>query len=225
MKHLCASNYLAIFTFFSFSISFAQTSSLKEFTVEEVKQEVKISWETTLEADINGFQVQRSGDGLEWEPIAFIPKNGNEVEGSAYYFIDDMPLEGGNLYRVKQLGLAEDIAFSDPVTFDYLGTRRDEMLVFSSPVNEGLATIYYNTVKEGMVTLDLVDADGNLIERKDEALNRGDNLVKFDLSKISNGSYFVVAKKNEKKIARQALEINSSAIQLLSSVEYDEEEY
>ncbi len=65
--------------------------------------DVSLRWATVEETNNQGFQVQRSADGVNYEPIGFVAGAGNSTQLLYYSFTDADPLEGINYYRLRQM--------------------------------------------------------------------------------------------------------------------------
>lgn len=64
---------------------------------------VVLNWETAVEINNEGFVVERSGNGLQWQEIGFVPGSGTSEIPIAYQYVDQHPLSGTNYYRLKQI--------------------------------------------------------------------------------------------------------------------------
>lgn len=64
---------------------------------------VILTWKTAQEIDNEGFFVQRSNNGLNWDNLEFITGKENSKQGADYQFLDKNPVGGINYYRLKQI--------------------------------------------------------------------------------------------------------------------------
>lgn len=80
--------------------------SLSDFTTSIKNGRNTLIWKTHSESNNDKFEVQRSGDGQNFETIATVyskAENGNSNAVLDYQYIDENPLSGINYYRLKQL--------------------------------------------------------------------------------------------------------------------------
>jgi hypothetical protein len=66
---------------------------------------ITLSWATTAESASSHFDIQRSGDQLEFMTIGKVTANGNSTEKRYYNFLDQSPLKGNNYYRLRQVDI------------------------------------------------------------------------------------------------------------------------
>jgi hypothetical protein len=110
-----------------------------------------LEWQTATEENNDGFEIQRSIDGKNWEKIGFEAGAGTTFEVQNYDFLDARPLTGTNYYRLKQIDFDGKFDYSQVVTIFYgQELANDNFKVFPNPVKdqltimdgEGIATIY-----------------------------------------------------------------------------------
>lgn len=63
----------------------------------------RLAWETASETDNKGFEIQRSHNAHQFEPIGFIPGNGDSKKLRTYSYTDYSPAAPITYYRLKQL--------------------------------------------------------------------------------------------------------------------------
>ena len=77
---------------------------------------VQLSWTATDETGAAYFQVMRSPDGTNWQPIGQVDIPGSTANGTAgpdiYHFTDSLPLSGLNYYRLRIVGLDGNSSWS-----------------------------------------------------------------------------------------------------------------
>ncbi len=147
-------------------------------------QDVDLSWSTMMESNIEYFEIQRSGDGMNFEDIDSVVSQMNittNVYQLQYNYTDTHPLMGTSYYRIKVVGKNGYINQSPVVqiiNIPSVGTR-----------------IYPTLIQNNMV---FVESDKNL---------RGAKLEFFDLSgkKISETDW-------ENLNARQNVQVSKSGI-------------
>ncbi len=147
-------------------------------------QNVDLSWSTMMESNVDYFEIQRSGDGMNFEDIDSVQsqmKISTNVYQLQYNYVDAHPLLGTSYYRVQVVGKNGYINQSPVVQINNIqddGTR-----------------IYPTLIQNNMV---FVESDKNLREAK---------LEFFDLSgkKISE-TYW------ESLNVRQNVQVSKSGI-------------
>lgn len=87
-----------------------------DFSAQGGEDHIRLEWTTATELMNDRFEVERSGDMLEFEKIGEVPSKagngGNSKKVLAYEFTDERPLPGYNYYRLRQVDLNSDYDLS-----------------------------------------------------------------------------------------------------------------
>jgi len=86
---------------------------MESFYVQIEDREIKLNWNTTLEINNKGFEIQHSRDSKTWDNIGFVEGQGTSLEYHDYYFIHNTPHFGYNYYRLKQVDYNGQTSYSD----------------------------------------------------------------------------------------------------------------
>jgi hypothetical protein len=76
---------------------------LKDFQARPMDGQSLLTWQTASELNNAGFEVERSGDGKQWEALGFVNGHGTTAEPNDYRYLDAQPLPGINYYRLRQI--------------------------------------------------------------------------------------------------------------------------
>ncbi len=71
--------------------------SLEASTLNDI---VFLDWVVSSNSYKNGFEIQRSTDGLNWKSLGYVPSALSDVADIQYTFEDDQPAYGSNYYRL-----------------------------------------------------------------------------------------------------------------------------
>ncbi|MDQ6844731.1 MAG: T9SS type A sorting domain-containing protein [Bacteroidota bacterium] len=100
---------------------------------------VELDWSTYSETNNRGFEVQRSDDGINFDPIGFIKSQAVSGSGARYTFTDPFPFNGKNYYRLLEVDFNNQAQLS---TIEMIQLQKNiPVKVYPNPVNEVL-TIY-----------------------------------------------------------------------------------
>ena len=122
---------------------------LATFEGEQVEESVELSWQTVIEQNNEGFEVQRRGNDGEWTTLDFVEGHGTMMEPIRYTYTDAEPLPGINYYRLRQVDNDGASDYSETIAVAYVSEAIDDTLL-----------VYPNPVTDGTLYLDLPDADG-----------------------------------------------------------------
>jgi hypothetical protein len=94
---------------------------LASFTANVVDNKVHLNWMTSSELNNLGFEIQRKilGVDSDWEKIGFVNGAGTTTERLSYSFIDNKPVKGIILYRLKQIDIDGSFKILPTVSVDY----------------------------------------------------------------------------------------------------------
>ncbi len=88
---------------------------LISFTANASEGLVELSWITATETNNQGFEVQRSAGGGEFEAIAFVEGHGTTTETQTYSYSDRNVNVGSYSYRLKQIDFDGTFEYSDEI--------------------------------------------------------------------------------------------------------------
>lgn len=107
---------------------------LVSFDALPVHGQVRLNWTTATEHDNDYFVVERSADGLLFEPVARVPGTGNSAHALYYTALDPWPLKGLSYYRLRQVDYDGAATWSQIVSV--MSDRFDQSLSVVPAVSE-----------------------------------------------------------------------------------------
>lgn len=134
--------------------------ALTTFDAVAKEQQSLLTWETAQEKEVLGFDIERSADAENWEKIGFKASQGDSQTRQTYRFIDALPLEGKNYYRLAFVTADEKTAYSDIEVLNFETTTF--AAVYPNPFSNNL-TIEFDELIEGQVNIVLTDILGRVV--------------------------------------------------------------
>jgi hypothetical protein len=110
--------------------------NLISFTGEASSEGNVLLWSTAEEVNNEGFEVERSLNGVAFEKMGFVAGKGTISARVDYQFVDKQPLTNA-YYRLKQLDFAHGYAFSK--TINVKNESGIRVIVYPNPVRGQLA--------------------------------------------------------------------------------------
>jgi len=164
---------------------------MKSFKALKENNSVKVSWEVGTEANLMGYEIQRSQDGIKFETIGFVDAAGK----SNYSFMDSNPLSGTNLYRVVSIDNDRRLKYSSIVS---INGRKDLYLSrFPNPTTTTLM-VQHQEVSAPAV-LRVTSIDGRAVKLVRLALNSVQ--TNMDVSKLRSGNYILEFVSGDKRVS------------------------
>ena len=79
------------------------TCYIWHFTAQKQSNTSLLKWTTEQESNTDKFIVERSGDGRTYTSIGEVKAAGNSTIENAYQLTDQHPINGNNIYRIKEM--------------------------------------------------------------------------------------------------------------------------
>jgi len=162
--------------------------SLTNFVGTLYNGTVRLNWATSREVNSSHFVIERSADGLNYTAVGTV-KSGS-ASGGKYAFTDLAPLDKMNYYRLKQVDIDGNFAYSRVLVI-----RNDGAIValkmMPNPVSSYI-NISFKADKDELVKVSLYDQTGRITKRYTVQASRGMNSVNLtDLGNLAAGNYIL----------------------------------
>ena len=99
-----------------------------------------LTWQTATEKNNEGFEIQRSANGKDWNSIGFRAGVGTTQETQSYQYTDEQAKDGLNYYRLKQVDFDGRFSHSNIVNVNY-ESAQSKLKIFPNPVKNELNII------------------------------------------------------------------------------------
>lgn len=166
---------------------------LLSFTAEVKKAKVQLSWSTASELNNDFFTIERSQNGLDFEPILFISGKGTSEETNIYTAFDDSPISGRNYYRLKQTDFNGAFEYSEVVSVmnATVFEKSSELRVYPNAIYRGNdLNIQHAQIGNEIVVLTLISLNSSEIL---EITEKGDDgLVKLQIPTALKSGFYVL---------------------------------
>lgn len=146
----------------------------------------RLYWTTANEQNNEGFFVEKSKNGLQFESIGFV-KSEEELEAD-YIFDDVNPWNGSNYYKLKQVDYDGNSKYSHII---HLIRHADfDFKVVENPFRHTLyIVIESNTEIDANISIFAIN--GQIVFEKDHAVKSGSSELQFDMDNINSGNYII----------------------------------
>ncbi len=155
---------------------------LVDFSAKMTGNSVELTWITAAEINNEGFEVQKSQDGIDWQAIAFVEGAGNTIQSQTYTFLDREIWSGTSLYRLKQIDFDGQFEYSNVVSVNSeTGTSQFSVQLYPNP------TTHFITIETSLgyqpVFLSIYNSNGQLIANQ-QVIDQS-----VDVSLLPQGTY------------------------------------
>lgn len=168
--------------------------ALSLFAGEKKKESNWLKWVTQTEQLNKGFELERSGDGINFRKVAFIPSkasDGNSTAVLEYSFEDRRPLVSNNYYRLKQVDLDGKSTYSGVVILKRGDISRLQLgAVFPNPATSSVNVVVAAPARD-RIHLAIIDMSGKTVWQQNTAVEAGNNELPVNVSKLTAGTYLI----------------------------------
>lgn len=162
---------------------------LISFTAEKWNMEdVLLKWSTASEINNSHFEVERSADVRNWTKLGEVVGNGTTTQIHNYKFIDALPLNGENYYRLKQVDFDGAFEYTEIRIVSFLIGNK-EVLVYPNPTHD-VVNVTMNGLGIENVKISLTDMTGRiLIDKTFQAADGKQLFEAISLKDLETGYY------------------------------------
>ncbi len=152
-----------------------------------------LNWTTATERNTREFIVERSADGISFDPIGEKTAAGYSAYPLNYALDDLYPLDGENYYRLKIMDKDNTFEYSQTILIRTTGviTYQNTILnIFPNPTHHAVF-IDYLAAASGGVSIKVFNALGQTMYSKKAAVEKGKQLLWIDVSGYSDGIFVI----------------------------------
>lgn len=191
--HYVEYNNIQSFSTFGFASNAGATTALplELLSFNAIKLDngqVRATWETATEKNLNHFGVQRSNDGKIWTSIGDVQAS-NKPTGDSYAYTDKAPLSGKSYYRLQVNGYkGDDVSYSAIRVINNSAAATGSYYVYPNPAGNRV-TLSWNNEQMQPTSIRLYNVQGQL---QTVASSRQEAQVTFNISNLPAGIYYLV---------------------------------
>jgi hypothetical protein len=171
-------------------------------------QGVRLDWATASEIRNNGFEIQRSTDGIHFSSISTQPSRAQNGQGQDYTAWDATPQPGSNWYRLKQLDIDGRSSYSE-VRVVVAGAGEFAVSeVYPNPVSLSQSlrvNLYAGT--DGQLRLTIRDVAGRGLYEQKISVVSGLNELSLPTDRLSSGTYMLEVQGNSGRRAIRRFQV------------------
>ena len=147
------------------------------------KNNVVIKWSTASEINNGYYSIERSKDGINWQPVGIIESVGNSSVRMNYSFTDKEPY-AISFYRLKQTDLDGKFKYFKSIVVKNCRKDLTEIAIYPNPSN-GAFSLSFNGEKDKVYSLAIYNASG------EKVYHSGSHQSAINISDKPDGIYFL----------------------------------
>ena len=182
------------------------------FNVVKRDNVVNLSWATGSEINNDYFTIERSIDGIKFEPILRKKGAGNSTITLKYTDVDENPMEGVSYYRLKQTDYDNHFTYSEVKSIKFSPSQNNEgaqtlklISISPNPFNESFICSF-KTNTNSRVEFQLLNSSGQIVAK--DIINSSDGINQYQYNNDKNlqpGIYLAVLLCNNERIVTKLL--------------------
>jgi alpha-tubulin suppressor-like RCC1 family protein len=154
-----------------------------------------LTWQTATETNNQGFEIERSLNGIDFEKLGFLKGVGNSNQIQSYRFIDANPFNV-TYYRLKQIDFDGKFDYSNTISIK-IGKEKS-IQFYPNPTN-GIITIESDAILNADILI--YNTIGKLVKTTKAQNNT------INISDLPKGVYMVSMTNNENRIVKQIVKM------------------
>ena len=147
-----------------------------------------LEWATATETNNDYFTIEKSGDAINFEPMAKINGAGNSTSNLSYNTYDNNPTNGITYYRLKQTDYNGATTYSATTSVENIWSDVSVNNIRPNPTSNDVNFDFYSSVS-GKVIIQVYDYMGSLIDTESTNVPEGNTVLKAKMEKVVNGIY------------------------------------
>lgn len=161
------------------------------FDVKRDRQDALLEWVVTAEYNNDFFEIERSLDGIRFEPLGRVKGKGTNNAKSTYHFVDpqvDQYARPVIYYKLRQVDTDGTFSYSNTVELILTDPLAISLSVFPNPTDQ-FAFVDYCVENKGVSRLELLDLTGKRVRVLPLKETKG--RVFLDVRNLPEGVYVV----------------------------------
>lgn len=153
---------------------------MTSFKARLLDNSVQLDWQTATEINNEGFYLERSNNGINWQILSFIEGHGTSFNFNNYSYNDINPFWGINYYRLFQKDFGGKSEYSKVIQIEISGKNKVE--IFPNPTT---GTIKLRGLSDTIEKFILTNVEGKVVKEFSDGINQ------IDISEFQEGLYYL----------------------------------
>jgi len=156
---------------------------------ESKADNIQVNWKVGSENNVSHYTLERSVDGLNFNPIATLAAAGFSTTALDYKFNDfEVERQTDYYYRYRSVDF-DGFEENSPIVHGRLADLNEFSInLFPNPAMDDV-TIYLESDQNRLLTISLIDNLGKLIANQETLIQKGSNAIPVNVELLSDGVY------------------------------------
>ena len=188
---------------FIFALGFANLASakcvyLKPMNIKKMGMGFMLSWETTEEADIQSFEIQRSSNGIDFKKAGDVEGAGYSTKVNTYRFLDLVKAGKKTCYRLLHHSADGSFTISETFFLEQNDNSNFTVASVNSAITNNELSLTIAAKKSLTVDFEVINRSGRVVKKGSQKLSAGKSAIHINCKAFSTGAYNVVLRSGSK---------------------------
>jgi hypothetical protein len=180
--------------------------TLVSFTAQPQGEIVRLNWSTSTEINNDYFEVERSGDGTQFNSIGMVAGHNTSYVINDYISYDENPLDGINYYRLKQVDNNGTYTYSKIVAIKMADRLVTNVKVFPNPLTNGQDIhITASLDANSLISVKLFNATAEQVYDNSLTENKGQMNLVLPADNLKPGLYTLILVHNDQQFIQKII--------------------
>lgn len=177
---------------FEDSSHYAMTIVFVDFDIVIKSQGNQLNWTTILESNLAKYEIQRSSNNQPFVTIGKMDAKGSGSQSVSYSFMDDRPLAGKNIYRLKMIDTRNGFQYSanKMINVEKMANNMRSMSAYPNPVKSG-SSLNINLNDPGQYLVTIFSLSGKVIYSRTLSTAHVSSVSIQIPAHLTTGTYFL----------------------------------
>lgn len=135
--------------------------NITRFAATQQGKNIALEWKVSNQQNMLQYEVERSTNGINFTRTAIQPATGTG-SSQAYNWVDEHAVTGTNFYRIRCVGIANDISYSVIISVK-TGSTFSGISIYPNPVTGNTIALQFTNMPKGIYTLRLLNLMGQVM--------------------------------------------------------------
>ena len=178
------------------------------FTAIAKNAGAQLNWSTANETSIKSFVVERSFDGISFEPIKTVQPKGSASSVTNAYEAVDASVTRNVSYRIRSTDLDGKVSYSDIKTVGANSSNVSAEIVSYPNPAANVVNLKFNNKEAGLQTYNIYTQDGRKVQSASQSLDKGVTTLTIQLTEnVPHNAFLVVVLENKMTSVKETARI------------------
>ncbi|MEP7238527.1 MAG: hypothetical protein ABI685_11700 [Ferruginibacter sp.] len=150
---------------------------------------ISVEWKVSNQVNIDHYEIEKSTDGTNFSKVGMQTATGINGSDAAYTWLDVNAVTGNNFYRIRSVGIGNEIKYSVIVKVT-ITKGVPAIIVYPNPVINRSVTFKFTDMPKGIYQLRLINSIGQVMMISRINHSGGNTIQMMGIDKnIANGTY------------------------------------